>query len=62
VQWWFQTRKQSQIKACESQRVREEEEEECVPHADGRGDGVADGDADEVDVLRQRAQPVLGNP
>lgn len=33
-----------------------------VPHADGRGDGVADGDADEVDVLRQRAQPVLGNP
>jgi len=39
--------------------IREEEE---VPHADGRGDGVADGDADEVDVLRQRAKPVLGNP
>jgi hypothetical protein len=33
-----------------------------VPHADGRGDGVADGDAHQVDVLRQRAQPVLGLP
>jgi hypothetical protein len=34
----------------------------CVPHADGRRDGVANGHANQVDVLRQGAQPVLGNP
>jgi hypothetical protein len=33
-----------------------------VPHADGRRDGVANGHANQVDVLRQGAQPVLGNP
>uniref|UniRef100_A0A0A9DCU4 Uncharacterized protein n=1 Tax=Arundo donax TaxID=35708 RepID=A0A0A9DCU4_ARUDO len=32
------------------------------PHADGRGDGVANGHANQVDVLGQGAQPVLGNP
>ena len=34
----------------------------CLPHADGRGDGVADGHANQVDVLGQRAEPVLANP
>lgn len=42
--------------------VRGERAQACVPHADGRRDGVADGDAHQVDVLRQRAQPVLGHP
>lgn len=33
----------------------------CLPHADGGGYGVADGDPNQVDVLGQRAEPVLAN-
>jgi hypothetical protein len=33
----------------------------CLPHADGRCDGVADGHSHQVDVLGQRAEPVLAN-
>jgi hypothetical protein len=33
----------------------------CLPHADGRGNGVADGHANQVDILGQSAEPVLAN-
>lgn len=32
-----------------------------LPHADGRCDGVANGHANQVDVLGQRAEPVFAN-
>jgi hypothetical protein len=66
-QWWrFETSDMHRMEEAEAEAEHETGEaggmHAVVPHADGGGDRVAYSDAHQVNVLRQRAQPVLGDP